>query len=131
MSYEKNAKRLVRFLNLNVNVVFSVIQNIMFRIFRIVDEGHLSRRFAVWASMGLTVYTALWCMNFIIKPPAQYDAAGVAAIIAAVMTPLSILTGAMMKFGEQYKGVTRQNEGIIKDLQPDSITDNLPDDEPK
>ncbi len=121
MSYESGAKKIARFINVNVNVVFSVIQNIMFKIFRIVDEGHLSRRFAVWASLALTMYSAVWSMHFISNPPAQYDGPGVAAIIAAIMTPLSLLAGAMMKFGEQYKDLTRAKEDDKRNVEPDPV----------
>lgn len=124
MSYEQKANKVAKFININVNVVFSIIQNIMFKVFRIVDEGHLSRRFAVWASLGLTIYMSVWSMTFIMKPPAQYDAAGVAAIIAAVMTPLSILSGAMMKFGEQYKDLKREREDGKMAVKPDPILDD-------
>ncbi len=90
-----------------INDVFDIIQLIFVRLFFIVDKCNLNRRFALWAGIILTIYTCLWCMQLVAHPPIQYSGVDVAAIIAAVLTPLSLLTGALMKFGEQYKGIKR------------------------
>ena len=62
----------------------------------IMDEGNISRRFALYASVILTIYACIWCIEF--ASTTDKDSAWVAAIIAAVMTPLSGMTGALLKF---------------------------------
>lgn len=100
-----------------IDCVFDVIDVVMFRTFKIVDKCNLNRRFALWSGIVLTIYTCLWCMQLVAHPPTQYSGVDVAAIIAAVMTPLSLLTGALMKFGEQYKGIVRATDATQKDAE--------------
>ena len=90
-----------------IGCVFDIITTILFRLFRIIDKGHLSRRVAVWAGIILTIQVAYWCMAFVMHPPVGYTGTEVATIIATIMTPLSLLTGALMKFSEQYKDKKR------------------------
>ena len=93
-----------------INQVFDIIDLIMFRIFKIVDRCNLNRRFALWAGIILTIHVCIWCMGLVSNPPTQYSGVDVAAIIAAVLTPLSLLTGALMKFGGQYKDLKRNTD---------------------
>jgi hypothetical protein len=115
MSFNEKVERIsdsvVKFVLIWINAFFDIISGIMTHIFRIIDRGHLSRRFAVWSGIGLTIYSLLWCLSFAGAPPKAYPSGtDVAAIIAAVLTPISFLTGALMKFGEQYKGISRATE---------------------
>lgn len=93
-----------------INDVFDVIEVFMYRLFKIIDKCNLNRRFALWAGMILTIYVCIWCMGLVSAPPASYSGVDIAAIIAAVLTPLSLLTGALMKFGEQYKSLKRATD---------------------
>ena len=93
-----------------IDFFFDIVEMIMNRLFKIIDKGHLSRRAALWASIIITIQSAYWCMGLVGHPPAAYTGGDMAAIIAAVMAPLSALTAALMKFGEQYKDKKRATE---------------------
>lgn len=113
--YEKEVLSMKKYIQNVIDFIFDIIQMVLFRFFRIVDKGHLSRRLAVWASIIITVQSAYWCMGLVSAPPAAYTGTDVAAIIAAVMAPLAALTAALMKFGEQYKDKKRVEETDIND----------------
>lgn len=105
---EMKERRTVKQRILNyIDSFFDIITTILFRLFKIIDKGHLSRRVAVWAGIILTIQVAYWCMAFVMHPPVGYTGTEVATIIATIMTPLSLLTGALMKFSEQYKDKKR------------------------
>ena len=93
-----------------INSVFDIVDIFMFRLFKIIDKCNLNRRIALWAGIILTIHVCIWCMGLVSAPPVNYTGVDVAAIIAAVLTPLSLLTGALMKFGEQYKSLKRSTD---------------------
>ncbi|MCB1711354.1 MAG: hypothetical protein KDH96_02380 [Candidatus Riesia sp.] len=103
-----------------IDSIFDVIEVFMYRLFKIIDKCNLNRRIALWAGIILTIHVCIWCMGLVSAPPAAYTGVDVAAIIAAVLTPLSLLTGALMKFGEQYKSLRRATDDPINSSEKES-----------
>lgn len=79
---------------------FDVVRPVLTQLFEILDEGQVSKRAAVWAGIALTIYCIHWCFGFATTPPPNFSGTDIAAIIAAILTPVAGLTGALMKYGE-------------------------------
>ena len=77
---------------------FRILRSVLTHFFQIMDEGKITRRFGTWSSMILTIYAIWWCFTFAMVPPPGFTGLDVGAVIAAVMTPVSALTAALMKF---------------------------------
>lgn len=86
------------------DVLFGFIRPSISHIISILDEGKISARLALFSGIGMTVYALLWAMSYAESPPAALSGTDVAAIIAAVLGPIAMLTGALMKYGESVLG---------------------------
>lgn len=86
------------------DIIFGFFRPAISHLISILDEGKISARIALFSGIGMTVYALLWAMGYAESPPDALSGTDVAAIIAAVLGPISILTGALMKYGESILG---------------------------
>ena len=62
-----------------------------------IDKRFIIRRILVLVVLWLTIQTILWAMNFS-ETCVDRTGTDIAAIIAAILTPLSVLQGMVFKF---------------------------------
>lgn len=97
-------KKIINFINGFVEVFWGVANPFFQNIFDLLDEGKVLKRFSVLAGIALTVYCVQWSFQFAITPPNKYTGSDVAMIIGAILSPVALLTGALMKYGDDlYK----------------------------
>jgi len=87
--------------NMFTDVIWGILSPNLEKVFEQLDKGHVSKRIALYTSIGISVYSVVWAFDF----AATTDKTGneVAAIITAIMIPVNALTAAMFKFYTNFK----------------------------
>lgn len=81
------------------DAIFDGIDFIAQRLFRVGKEVKVSKVIAFLASIAAAYYSIDWAFSFVNAPPAGYSGAEIAAIVGAVLTPITaIITGVLMRF---------------------------------
>ena len=94
-----------------VTHIWAVIHAFLAGIWIELHKGKVIRRSVLAIAAYLQYITMVWSMNFISNLPPEADAIGVAAMVAAVLTPASALLAASIKFYNE----ARQNDTSHKD----------------
>lgn len=81
------------------DALFDGIDFIAQRLFKVGQETRVSKVIAFIASIAASYFAIQWAFGFVSVPPAGYSGAEVAAIVGAVLTPITaIITGVLMRF---------------------------------
>ena len=92
-----------KYINALNDLFWGSVRPFLTQMFEVIEEGRLTQRAAVWAGIALNVYVLHWCFKLVQTPPTGFTGMDLAAVIAALMTPLAGLTGALMKYGDDIK----------------------------
>lgn len=65
---------------------------------RLIDDTRFFRRAGIVMGLWITCESIHWCYAYALKNTAPEQLVGVAAVIAAIMTPVATLQGALFKF---------------------------------
>lgn len=101
-------EKFINFINGIFNIFWGITRPFLKNVFEIMDEGKILKRFAVLSGIALTVYCAFWSFDFAVTAPERYSGSDVGLIIGAVMSPVAILTGALMKYGDDLYEMFKQ-----------------------
>lgn len=79
--------------------IFDAIEFVVGRVFRISKTAQAMRVIAFILSIMIAIVSIEWAFEFVNNPPEGYDAVDIAAIVGAVLTPITgILTGVLVRF---------------------------------
>jgi len=96
--FEEKGSVLIRYANMSAKIVAGVTRPFVIPLFDMLEHGRVAQRAALWAGIYLSIWCIRWAFDFAETSPRT--GTEVAAIIAAILAPISMLTGALMKFGE-------------------------------
>lgn len=103
-----------------VHVVYSVVFTVLDGLWKILHDGMLVRRAVLFWTLYVYAYVLFKVMDWMFV--VERSGTDIAAIVAAIMTPLSALTGAVFAFynnskkfqGQETEVVDRRIDGRVK-----------------
>ncbi len=83
------------------DIVWGAVNPHLTNLFKQLDTGHVSKRVALYVSLGISIYSVTWAFEF--AESTDRTGTDIATIIAAVMVPVNALTAAMFILYTSFK----------------------------
>lgn len=93
-----------------INDVWDVADAFLERVYEQLHKGHLVRRTILGIAAYLQTYALFWCFEYATTSP--HEPMAIAAVVGAVMAPVSTLFGAAIKF---YNDGRKQSSEVPKE----------------